>query len=359
MDGIELTGGPRERVIDIHTHVIPRRLAESAQRGDGRFGIAFGRDSEGQITTSVGGSTVSIPWPTPLESPEYRVRTMDERRVDVHALSLSPLMHWYDLPSADAVAMAREANDDIAEMVDRFPSRFLGLGFLPLQDPAAAIEELERCLTELGFIGIMVGTNVGGLDWDASQLFPVLQAARDLKALVFMHPARGRADSFLTRYHLRNLIGNPLETTVAIASLIFGGVLDRLPELDVCFAHGGGYACLGAGRFDRGNRVRPEARDIALLPSQYLTGLYFDSLVHSHAALRHLVNVVGSDRIVLGSDYPADMGEPFPVEFLESDPDLTPNERRLILGGNMERLIAAGTKQDASRKYRDDRSDPA
>lgn len=336
-----MIGSPAYRAIDIHTHVVPRRLAESAQRGQSRHGITFGRDVHGKITTSVGRLTMAFPWPTPWETPEERVRSMDERQVEVHALSLSPLMHWYNLEPEGAVGMAREANDDIAEMVASHPSRFVGLGFLPLQHPVAAVEELERCITDLAFIGVMVGTNVGGLDWDVPELFPVLQAARDLHALVFVHPARGRADSFLTRYHLRNLIGNPLETTVALASLIFGGVLDRLPDLDLCFAHGGGYGCLGIGRMDRGHNVRPEAQDIALLPSQYLSGLYFDSLVHSHLALSHLVDLVGADHVVLGSDYPADMGEPFPVEFVESHPDLTYDQRRLILGGNMERLLAS------------------
>ena len=328
------------RVIDVHTHVIPRRLAESAELGQGRHGITFGRDAAGKITTSVGGLTMGIPWPTPLETPEERVRSMDERGVDVHALSLSPLMHWYTLEPDAAVGLARETNDDIAEMVASQPSRFVGLGFLPLQHPAAAVVELERCITELGFVGVMVGTNVRGLDWDAPELFPVLEAASELKALVFVHPARGRADPFLTKYHLRNLIGNPLETTIAVASLIFGGILDRLPQLAMCFAHGGGYACLGIGRMDRGNRVRSEAQNISQLPSDYIRELYFDSLVHSHLALSQLVELVGAERVVLGSDYPADMGEPFPVEFVESHPDLTADQRRLILGGNLERLLA-------------------
>ena len=275
---------------------------------------------------------------------------MDERRVDVHALSLSPLMHWYTLESEGAVGMARETNDDVAEMVASHPSRFVGLGFLPLQHPAAAVKELERCVTELGLVGVIVGTNVGGLDWDAPELFPVLQAASELKALVFVHPAPalGRANSFLTKYHLRNLIGNPLETTIAIASLIFGGVLDRLPELTLCFAHGGGYGCFGIGRMDRGQHVRPEAQDMALLPSDYVKRLYFDSLVHSHVALSHLVEVAGADRVVLGSDYPADMGEPFPVEFVESHPDLTADQRRLILGGNLERLLTGPVAGDSA-----------
>lgn len=333
--------GPR--TIDIHTHVIPRHLAESAERGEARHGITFGRDTDGRITGSVGGRSYAIAWPNPLETPEERIQAMDAMRVDVHVLSLSPLMHWYELDSEAGVPMAEEANDDLAEMVATHPDRFAGLAYLPLQDPAAAIAELERCITAHGFVGVMVGSHVNGLDWDADELFPVLAAARDLGALVFVHPAHGRANSFLTRYHLRNLIGNPFETTVAIASLIFGGVLDRLPDLDICFAHGGGYACLGADRLDHGRQVRAEAQDSSSLPSEYLRRLYFDTLVFGHSALSHLVDVVGADRVVLGSDYPADMGEPRPVDFVESHPDLSDDQRRLILGGTMERLLTART----------------
>jgi len=328
------------RTIDIHTHVIPRHLAESADRGKTRHGITFGRDTGGRITGSVGAASYTIAWPNLLEAPEQRIRAMDQMRVDVHVLSLSPLMHWYELDANAGVPMAKEANDDLADMVATHPDRFAGLAFLPLQDPTAAIAELERCMTVHGFVGVMVGSHVNGLDWDADELFPVLAAARDLGALVFVHPAHGRANSFLTRYHLRNLIGNPFETTVAVASLIFGGVLDRLPDLDICFAHGGGYACLGAARLDQGRQVRAEARDTPSLPSEYLRRLYFDTLVFSHRSLVHLVEHVGADRVVLGSDYPADMGEPRPVDFIESHPDLTDDQRRLILGGNMERLLA-------------------
>ena len=330
--------GPR--TIDIHTHVIPRQLAESAVRGQSRHGITFGRDASGRITASVGATTMTIAWPNPLETPAERLQAMDEMRVDVHVLSLSPLMHWYELDPNAGMRMAREANDDLAAMVATNRDRFAGLAFLPLQDPVAAIEELHRCIEVHGFIGMMVGSHVNGLDWDADELFPVLEAARSLGGLVFVHPAHGRANPFLTRYHLRNLIGNPFETTVAIASLIFGGVLDRLPDLDIAFAHGGGYACVGAARLDQGRQVRAEAQGGSSLPSEYLRRLYFDTLVFSHRGLSHLIDVVGTDRILLGSDYPADMGEPRPVDFVESHPDLTHDQRRLILGENMERLLA-------------------
>jgi aminocarboxymuconate-semialdehyde decarboxylase len=327
-------------VIDVHSHIVPSRLAEAAQRGGRHFGIEFGRDEKGRITSTVGGRGFALPWPTPLETPRERVAAMDAIGVDVHLLSLSPSMHWYSTPPEEARALAIETNDDIAEVVNSFPDRFRGLAFLPLQDPAAAVAELERSVRELGFEGAIVGTNIDGLDWDAPELFPVLEAARDLGALVFVHPARGRANPFLRNYHLRNLVGNPLETTIALASLIFGGVLDRLPDLKLCFAHGGGYGCLGVARMDHGNLVREEARGMSRLPSDYLRDLYFDSLVHGHRTLDHVIDLAGIDRVVLGSDYPADMGEPDPVEFVRSHPRLTDDDRRKILSENLAGLLA-------------------
>jgi aminocarboxymuconate-semialdehyde decarboxylase len=326
-------------VIDVHTHIVPPRLAEAAQRGGLRYGIEFGRDAKGKVTSSVGGKPFALPWPTPLQTPAERVASMDAIGVDVHLLSLSPSMHWYNTDPADGRSLATETNDDIAEIVSSYPDRFKGMGFLPLQDPAASVTELERCVRDLGFAGVLVGTNIDGLDWDAPELFPVLEAAQDLNALVFVHPVRGRANSFLPNYHLKNLIGNPLETTVALASLIFGGVLDRLTDLKLCFAHGGGYGCLGIARMDHGYLARAEAQGIARMPSDYLKGLFFDSLVHGHRTLDQIIDLAGIDQIVLGSDYPADMGEPDPVEFIRSHPRLDDEQRLKILSRNLSGLL--------------------
>jgi aminocarboxymuconate-semialdehyde decarboxylase len=265
---------------------------------------------------------------------------MDALGVDVHLLSLTPTMHWYDLSATDGISLATETNDDIAEMVGGHPTRFSGLAFLPLQDPAAAVTELERCVRDLGFVGAQVGTNVNGEDWDSPALYPILEAADQLGAMLFVHPTRGRGDAFLRKYHLVNLIGNPLETTVAIASLIFGGVLDRLPSLKLCFAHGGGYGCVGIGRMDHGRQVRADAGGAEQLPSEYLKSLFFDSLVHSHLTLDHVISLAGIDQVVLGSDYPADMGQPNPVEFITSHPGLSAEDKAKVLGGNAARLLA-------------------
>ncbi len=330
------------KIIDVHSHIVPPRLAAAAQHGGRHYGLEFGRDEQGKVTSRSGdGPAFALPWPTPLETPADRIESMDAMGVDVQLLSLSPSMHWYNVSPEDGLALAVDTNDDIAAIVAGDPDRYRGLAFLPLQDAEAAIGELERCMRDLGFAGTLVGTNVNGVDWDAPDLYPVLEAARDLDALVFVHPARGRGNPFLTRYHLKNLIGNPMETSVALASLIFGGVLDRLGEAKLCFAHGGGYGCLGIARMDHGQRVRAEAQGISRLPSDYLKGLYFDSLVHGHHALDHIIGLAGIDRIVLGSDYPADMGEPDPVGFIRSHPTLSEEAQWKILSENLTGLLGA------------------
>jgi aminocarboxymuconate-semialdehyde decarboxylase len=165
--------------------------------------------------------------------------------------------------------------------------------------------------------------------------------------VLYFHPARGRADGFLTRYHFANLIGNPLETAVALGCLIFGGVFDRLPGLKTCFAHAGGYGVLGIGRLDHGHEVRPEATGIAALPSDYVRACWFDTITHSERALRYILDVAGPDRVVLGSDYPADMGEPRPVDFIDACTSLSTAEKAAILGGTATRLFGMQPAQDA------------
>jgi aminocarboxymuconate-semialdehyde decarboxylase len=333
--------------IDTHTHFFPPSAVGPAERNELWHGIQLGHNELGRITSSIGGRAQEIPWPMPLETPAGRLKSMDARRVDRHILSVTPTLYWHGLDKADGVAIARVFNDDLAGIVSEAPERYSGLAFLPLQDAAASVSELERCVRDLGFRGAMVCTHVNGTDWDDPSLFPILEAASALGAVVYYHPSRGRANSWLTRYHLRNLIGNPLETTVALASLIFGGVYDRLPELKTCFSHAGGYGVLGVGRFDHGHEVRPEATGIAALPSDYVRRIWVDTITHSERTLRYIVDTVGADRVVLGSDYPADMGEPYPVDFVESCASLTDAEKAGILGANAAQLLGIEIKATA------------
>lgn len=326
-------------VIDMHAHFVPSSIVTAAQNGEEWHGVSFSQ-IDGKFYSSAGGAQMALPWKLPLETMPMRALAMDRLLVDVQVLSLSPTMHWYTSDPTKAPAFAQHANDELREIVNQNPSRYLGLGYLPLQNVSASMTELERCISELGFPGVMVGTNIGGLDWDDPKLFPVLELAASLGAFVFFHPARGRAGSWLNKYHLKNLIGNPLETTAAAAALIFGGVIERLPNLKACLAHGGGYCCGNVGRWDHGWRVRQECNaQIAKLPSDYLRTFYFDSLTHSDDALRSLIDLVGADHVVLGSDYPADMANPDPVRSILNNGRISTNEKVAILGRTMSVIL--------------------
>lgn len=326
--------------IDVHAHYLPRSVVAAADSERDWHGIRFDLDEKGQLVSTTPSLKFGLPWPDFRAPISDRIAEMDRLRVDKQIISLTPTLWRHELEPGPAAAMAREVNDETSSIVREHPDRFDGFAFLPLQDAKASVTELERAVRDLGLVGAALGTNVAGEDWDAERLFPVLEAAHELGAFLFFHPASVRRREVLDRYHLRNLIGNPWETTVCIGSIVFGGILDRLPNLSMCFAHGGGYATFAVGRFDHGYRVRPESHEIASrLPSDYLRQLYYDCLTHSEQALRHIIDVVGVDRVILGSDFPADMGFSDPVGWLTSHAALSDDEKEQILGANVERLL--------------------
>lgn len=323
-------------IVDVHAHAIPPVFREWADAGESRFGVDFGRDDQGAMVYRVGEKwSPLLQGPVYDETPEKRAARLTTWRVDTQVLSLSPSLHLHTI--ADGAGYARAANDSLAEYAAGAPGRFKCQAFLPLEDPPAAAAELERVMG-LGFDGAIVSTHVNGTDWDAPELEPILATAQETGAMVFIHPAGVRPGQLLGKYHLRNLIGNPLESTIAIASLIFGGVLDRHPDLKLLFAHGGGYSCWAAGRFDHGHRVRAEAAS-AGLPSDYLKRLYFDCLTHNEAALRHLIDEVGISQVMLGTDDPADMLQEDPVTWLEGLDVIADTERQAIVAGNYARMM--------------------
>lgn len=329
--------------IDVHTHYLPRSVVAAADAERDWHGIQFAVDELGQLVSTTAAMRFPLPWPDFRAPISDRIAEMDRLRVDMQVISLTPTLWRHEVEGHHAVEMARDVNDETSAIVHEHPTRFAGFAYLPLQDAPASVAELERSVRDLGLVGAAVTTNVDGEDWDSDRLFPVLEAAHDLGAMIFIHPASVRARGTLDRYHLRNLIGNPLETTIAIGSIIFGGVLDKLPDLRLVFAHGGGYAAFAAGRFDHGAQVRPESKGTQRPPADYLRQLYFDDLTHSPLALRYLVDLVGIEHVVLGSDFPADMGYRDPVGWLERAPLLDDAEKRQILGGNLERLLGLPT----------------
>jgi aminocarboxymuconate-semialdehyde decarboxylase len=258
----------------------------------------------------------------------------------VQAVSTSPLQFHYWTPPEVGREICRLVNENIAGMVARQPERFVGLAHVPMQAGELAAAELERCVKELGFRGAEIGTNIAGVEISDSRFEPFWKKAEALGVVVFIHPHGFTEGRRLSDHYFSNVIGNPLDTTVAVSHLIFDGVLDRYPRLKVVSAHGGGYLGSYPFRMDHAHGARSDCRErIKRKPTSYLGKLYFDTLVWDHKALRHLVALWGADHIVAGTDYPFDMGYYDPAGFVNGAKFLTRAEKDAILGGNAAKLL--------------------
>ena len=279
-----------------------------------------------------------------MESVEVRLGDMDRMGVDIQTLSIAPYQTFYWADPAIAAESARTVNDELAGLVGRHPERFVGLGTVPLQDPDGAVTELRRCMADLGFKGLEIGTNVEGEELSSARLDPFWAAVEETGAVVFLHPIGFTHPQRLGEHYFFNVIGHPIENTLAIANLIFGGTLERFPGLKIVVAHGGGYLPAYAGRMDHAYHAREDVREgLPKPPGEYLRKLYFDTMVFEPDQLAFLVGKYGADHIVLGTDYPYDMGESDPVGLVARIPGLSEDQKAEICGGNAARLMGLDT----------------
>jgi aminocarboxymuconate-semialdehyde decarboxylase len=328
------------KTIDVHAHYLNEKV-EGVKKEISDFVPHVVRDSAGREFLSVKGRP-----PTPISSQyghiyniERRIRDMDNSGVDIQAISVPPmLMSGFDRKLSLNVSMAQ--NEGIAETVKVYPDRFVGLATVPLQDPQAAADELDRAMKQLGMKGVEIGTSVNGKNLDAPEMWPFYRKAEELNAFISVHPINVQGAERMSKYHLGNLIGNPSATSLAVASLIFGGVLEEFPRLKFCFAHAGGFAPYQRGRFEHGYQVRPECKEnISKPPSEYFKLLYFDTITQYGPALTYLIKSVGSDHVLLGTDYPYDMGDFEPVTSVESLETISSAEKKRVLGENAAELL--------------------
>jgi aminocarboxymuconate-semialdehyde decarboxylase len=282
-----------------------------------------------------------------LTSVEQRLADMDKMGVDVQAISCSPFQFRYWLDPDLGARAARAINENLAEIVQKHPARFVALANVPLQAPDAAAEELRYCVETLGFRGVEIGTNVAGQEVSRGRdaFWSTVQA---LDVMVFMHPNGFTGGERLADHYFNNVIGNPLDSTVAIGHLVFDGVLERFPRLKIVCAHGGGYASHYPGRMDHVWGARVDARTVLKRkPRQSLAKLYFDTIVFDPEQLRHLVHLWGADHVVVGTDYPYDMGWYDPRGFLDSAGFLKDADKARILGLNAAKLLKLGGRLKA------------
>jgi aminocarboxymuconate-semialdehyde decarboxylase len=297
-------------MIDFHSHVIPETIIGAMRADPERYATRI--DDEGGKRYLVRGK-LRLELLAEFSVAEAKLEAMDRKGIEISVISPGPQVFFYGLPGEHGIEAAKLVNDGIAAMAARKPARLRGMATLPMQHPEAAIAEMERVAREHGFRGIELATLAPGGELADPQYRPLLRRAQELKMTIFTHPNTIGAGGRLDCYYLTNLIGNPLETTIMVANLMFSGALDELPDLKLLLAHGGGFAPYQVGRFVHGHKVRPETRaHTASSAKALLKRFHFDTLTHDPQALRYLIELVGAERIVVGTDSPFDMGDENP-----------------------------------------------
>ena len=325
--------------IDVHWHHVPKAFADAVVSG--AVPIA------GQVVTKDDGSALikmengfKQPLPPFLTDPDTIIADLDAAGVDRACASIAPPLSHLDCDPQIALGVSRAINDAYAEVAERYDGRIIPLANLPLQDVGLALQELKRVVDDYGFKGVQVGSNIDGKNLGDETLFPFWEQVRERDLFVFSHGLSPLGPERMAEHELKNFVGLPIDTAVSVGSMVFGGVYERLPGLKVCYSHGGGtFPCL-VGRWDHGYRERlsKEADTTIRMPSEYLKDIYADSLNHDPAGLRYLVERLGEDQILLGSDHPFDMGEADPIGNVKAAiQDQTVVDK--IVGGTAAKLL--------------------
>ncbi len=326
------------RSIDCHTHVLTEETMELLAKEAPKLAPRLAAIDGDNFVLEVAGVPYR-PFPLGGFDIERRLRDMAAAEVDMQVLSATPQTYYYNEEPAAAAACAALQNDQIAKLVTTHPDRFVGIATLPMQAPQRAADELTRAVRKLKLRGAMIGSNAQGKNLDDPSFEPLWAAAAELGALILVHPVNVAGMDRLRSYYLNNLIGNPLDTTIAAACLVFGGVLERHPKLKVCLVHGGGFVPYQAGRWVHGWHVRPEPKvNVKRSPEPWIDRFYYDTILHAKPQLEFLVSSVGASRVMLGSDYPYDMGTGECVRQVKalSIPDA---DKATVLGGLAASLL--------------------
>jgi len=317
--------------IDIHTHILPKEWPDLKKKYGYGGWIHLDHHKTG-CARMMKDNQFFREVESNLWDPEIRGNECDNYGIDIQVLSTVPVMFSYWAKPEHGLDLSKLLNDHIASIVADQPRRFIGLGTLPMQEPSLAVSELERCVKELGLVGVQIGTNINGMNLSDDSLFEVFESAESLNAAIFIHPWYMMGEKDMIQYWLPWLVGMPAEISRAICSMIFGGIFERLPNLRVAFAHGGGAFPATIGRIDHGFSVRPDlcAVDNDKLPSTYLGKFWVDSLLHDRTALSYIISKVGMEKIALGTDYPFPLGELEPGSLIDEMENLSADNKDML-----------------------------
>lgn len=331
------------RSIDVHAHILPEETIRALAQASPRVAPHLIKQEDGAYIMQIDGRVVQNPMPPEMWDVGLRLADMDRNRVDAQLACPNIQTFFYGEDAGLGAECATIQNEGIAALVKAHPGRFFGLGTLPLQDPPRAAAELRRIMRDLKLYGVQIGSNVNDRNLDDPALEPVWEVANELGAFILVHPHGAIVPGDrLASYYMRNFVGLPFETTMAGTSLVFGGVLERFPNMIVCLCHAGGFVPYQAGRFRHAWNVRPEAKvRLKETAEASLRRLYFDTITHAPHVLKFLVESVGADRVLLGSDYPFDMGNVDCVARVEAA-GLSQGDCAQVLGGRVKDLLRIG-----------------